>query len=424
MPAKVVVGVQWGDEGKGKIIDILSSRADVVVRSQGGNNAGHTVENKGQIYKLRLIPSGILYENTYCAIGCGVVLDPASILAEINELKSRGVSFDKFFIDPRVHIVMPWHILLDGASEKFRGEDNIGTTRRGIGPCYMDKAERSGIRMFDLINPEIFKAKAEAVGNFKNTLLEKVYGEKPVDVERAISEYIEYGKQLRPFVKDVSVKVFEEYEKGKEILFEGAQGTLLDLDVGTYPFVTSSSPISGGVCTGTGIGPTMIDQVIGVAKAYSTRVGQGPFPTEIFDKTCEIIRQRGDEFGTNTGRARRIGWFDSVILRHAVRTNGLTSLAINKLDTLSKIEKLKVCRAYRTKSGEIIHDFPCAIEQLSNLTPIYEEFSGFDEDISTCHSFSELPKACQNYISRLEELCKCPINMIGVGPARSQNIER
>ena len=424
MPAKVVVGVQWGDEGKGKIIDILSSRADVVVRSQGGNNAGHTVESGGEIYKLRLIPSGILYEKTYCAIGCGVVLDPASILEEINELKQRNVSFDRFFIDPRVHVVMPWHLLLDDASEKFRGKYNIGTTKRGIGPCYMDKSERSGIRMFDLINPEIFRSKAKIVGNFKNNLLTQVYGEKPLDIERIICEYIEYGKQLKPFVKDVSVKVYEEYCKGKEILFEGAQGTLLDLDVGTYPFVTSSNPISGGVCTGTGIGPTMIDEVIGVAKAYSTRVGQGPFPTEIFGQTSGFIRKRGDEFGTNTGRARRVGWFDSVIARHAVRTNGLTSLAINKLDTLSGIEKLKVCSSYQTKDGKIIYDFPCSFEELEDLTPVYEELLGFEDDIGQCRNYSNLPKACQKYISRLENLCKCRINMIGVGPARSQNIER
>lgn len=424
MPAKVVVGVQWGDEGKGKIIDILSSRADVVVRSQGGNNAGHTVENNNETYKLRLIPSGILYKNTDCMIGCGVVLNPESILQEINELKSRNISFNRFFIDPRVHVVMPWHISLDGASEKFRGKSDIGTTRRGIGPCYMDKAERSGLRMFDLINPDIFRKKAKDVGELKNRLLTKIYGEKPIDIDSVIEKYIEYGKKLKPFVKDVSVKVFEAYNNGKEILFEGAQGTLLDIDVGTYPFVTSSNPISGGVCTGTGIGPTMIDEVIGVAKAYTTRVGKGPFPTELFDDVGDLIRDRGNEFGTNTGRARRIGWFDSVILRHAVRTNGLTGLAINKLDTLSKIKTLRVCSAYKTQDGEIIRDFPSSLEELDNLTPIYEDFPGFNEDISNCKNYDELPQSCKNYISRLEELCECPVKMVGVGPARSQNLER
>lgn len=424
MPAKVVVGVQWGDEGKGKIIDILASRADMVVRSQGGNNAGHTVENNGEVYKLRLIPSGILYNNTDCMIGCGVVLNPPSIIEEMEELKVRGISLEKLKIDPRVHIVMPWHIALDGASEKFRGNAEIGTTRRGIGPCYMDKAERCGLRMFDLINPEIFRQKATTVGELKNRFIKEIYNEQPLDIPAIIEEYIEYGQKLAPYVDDVSVKVYNAYKNGKEILFEGAQGTLLDLDVGTYPFVTSSNPISGGICTGTGVGPNIVDEIIGVAKAYTTRVGKGPFPTELFDETGRLIQKRGNEFGTNTGRARRVGWFDSVILRHAVRTNGLTGLAVNKLDTLSGIETLKICVAYKNKKGEIVKNFPCSLDELKDLTPVYEELPGFTENISKCKSYDELPKSCKYYINKVENLCECSVKMVGVGPSRNQNLER
>lgn len=424
MPAKVVVGVQWGDEGKGKIIDILASRADVVVRAQGGNNAGHTVESNGQVYKLRLIPSGILYPETLCLIGCGVVVNPPSILEEMDELAKRGIQFDKFYIDPRAHVVMPWHIELDGLSEKFRGNNDIGTTRRGIGPCYMDKSERSGLRMYDLVHPEVFRAKAKPLGELKNRFISEIYGEKPLDVDAIIEEYIEYGKRLAPYIADVSVLVYEANKQGKEILFEGAQGTLLDLDMGTYPFVTSSNPISGGVCTGTGVGPTMIGEVIGAAKAYTTRVGKGPFPTELFDAVGDTIRDRGNEFGTNTGRPRRIGWFDGVILRHAVRANGLTGLAVNKLDTLSGVGALKVCVAYKKKDGTVLKNYPASLEELAECEPVYEEFPGFDEDITGCRSFDELPQVCKDYIAKLEEVCECPIKMVGVGPARDQNLER
>lgn len=424
MPAKVVVGVQWGDEGKGKIIDILASRADVVVRAQGGNNAGHTVKNDGQVYKLRLIPSGILYQNTKCLIGCGVVVNPPSLLEEMAELQKQGIDFDNLRIDPRAHVVMPWHIALDGLSEKMRGGSEIGTTRRGIGPCYMDKAERSGLRMYDLIHPDIFRKKAMEVGTLKNRFITEIYGEEPLNIPEIIEQFVEYGKQLAPYVEDVSVLTYQAAKEGKEILFEGAQGTLLDLDMGTYPYVTSSHPLSGGVCTGTGIGPTMIDQVIGVAKAYTTRVGKGPFPTELFDEVGDEIRNRGNEFGTNTGRPRRIGWFDSVILRHAVRANGLTALAVNKLDTLSGLPTLKVCVAYQKADGTRLDHYPCSLEELDECVPIYEEHPGFSEDISGCTTFEELPDTCKQYLARLEELCECPIAMVGVGPARTQNLER
>lgn len=424
MPANVVVGVQWGDEGKGKIIDILASRADVVVRSQGGNNAGHTVENNGEVYKLHLIPSGILYPNTLCLIGSGVVIDPKGILAEIDGLIARGISCDNLRIDPRAHIIMPWHISLDGLSEKFRGEGDIGTTGKGIGPCYMDKAERSGLRMYDLVNPEVFKRKAQIVGELKNKIITAVYDGEAIDIDAVIEEYIGYGERLAKYIDDVSVLAFDACKANKQVLFEGAQGTLLDLDFGTYPYVTSSHPLSGGVCVGSGIGPTEINEVIGVAKAYTTRVGKGPFPTELDCDMGELIRTRGNEFGTTTGRPRRTGWFDAVILRHAVRCNGLTGLAVNKFDTMSDIPTLKICVAYKKPNGEITENFPPTLEELEGCEPIYEEVPGFSGDISGCKSYDELPEACKAYIARLEEVCGCPIKMVGVGPSRDQNLER
>lgn len=424
MPANIVVGTQWGDEGKGKIIDIIASRADVVVRSQGGNNAGHTVVNDGQTYKLHLIPSGILYKNTLCLIGAGVVLDPKDLLSEIDNLSPRGVSFDNLKIDPRAHVVMPWHITLDGLSEKFRGNSDIGTTKRGIGPCYMDKYERCGIRVYDLVHPEVFAEKVRMTGKLKNKIITEVYGGEPHDIEAIIKEYTEYGKRLAKYVDDVSVIVYEAAKANKTIMFEGAQATLLDIDFGAYPYVTSSHPLSAGVCVGTGVGPMIISNIIGVAKAYTTRVGKGPFPTELDDETGETIRNKGGEFGTTTGRPRRTGWFDAVIVRHSVRVNGLSSLAINKLDTLGGIGDLKVCVAYKKPDGTVIENFPATLEELADCVPVYETLKGFDDDISSCRSFDELPEACKKYIERLEELCDCHISMVGVGPDREQIIER
>lgn len=424
MPANIVVGTQWGDEGKGKIIDIIASRADVVVRSQGGNNAGHTVVNDGQTYKLHLIPSGILYKNTLCLIGAGVVLDPKDLLSEIDNLSPRGVSFDNLKIDPRAHVVMPWHITLDGLSEKFRGNSDIGTTKRGIGPCYMDKYERCGIRVYDLVHPEVFAEKVRMTGKLKNKIITEVYGGEPHDIEAIIKEYTEYGKRLAKYVDDVSVIVYEAAKANKTIMFEGAQATLLDIDFGTYPYVTSSHPLSAGVCVGTGVGPMIISNIIGVAKAYTTRVGKGPFPTELEDETGETIRNKGGEFGTTTGRPRRTGWFDAVIVRHSVRVTGLSSLAINKLDTLGGIGDLKVCVAYKKPDGTVIENFPATLEELADCVPVYETLKGFDDDISSCRSFDELPEACKKYIERLEELCDCHISMVGVGPDREQIIER
>ncbi|MDE5737307.1 MAG: adenylosuccinate synthase [Oscillospiraceae bacterium] len=424
MPANIVIGTQWGDEGKGKVIDILASRAEVVVRSQGGNNAGHTVVSNGQTYKLHLVPSGILYPETQCLIGAGVVLDPKDFIGELDEMERRGISTKNLKIDPRAHVVMPWHITLDGLSEAFRGGNDIGTTKRGIGPTYMDKYERCGIRICDLVNPAVFAEKALATGKLKNKIITAVYGGQAHDLDAIIQEYSAYGERLKPYVADVSVLTYEAHKAGKTILFEGAQATLLDIDFGTYPFVTSSHPLSGGVTVGTGVGPKMIDNIIGVAKAYTTRVGKGPFPTELNDETGETIRNRGGEFGTTTGRPRRTGWFDAVIVRHSVRVNGLDGLAINKLDTLSEIGNLKICTAYRKPDGTILHDFPSSLEELAECEPVYEEFPGFDEDITNCRSFEELPETCQKYIERLEELCECKVCMVGVGPDRDQMIER
>ncbi len=424
MPASIVVGTQWGDEGKGKIIDIIASRADVVVRSQGGNNAGHTVVNNGETYKLHLIPSGILYKETLCLIGAGVVLDPKDFIGELDSLGARGVTFDNLKVDPRAHVIMPWHITLDGLSEQFRGNSDIGTTKRGIGPTYMDKYERCGIRVYDLIHPEIFAEKARATGKLKNAIITKVYGGEPIDIEAVIKEYTEYGKRIKQYVDDVSVIVYEAAKAGKQIMFEGAQATMLDIDFGTYPYVTSSHPVSAGVCVGTGVGPMIINDIIGVAKAYTTRVGKGPFPTELNDETGDTIRNKGGEFGTTTGRPRRTGWFDAVIVRHSVRVNGLTKLAINKLDTLSGIGDLKICTAYKKPDGSIIKDFPPTLEELADCEPVYETFPGFNDDVSGCRSFDELPEICKKYILKLEELCGCKIAMVGIGPDRSQILER
>jgi adenylosuccinate synthase len=424
MSANIVIGTQWGDEGKGKIIDILASRAEVVVRSQGGNNAGHTVVSGGNTYKLHLIPSGILYPNTLCLIGAGVVLDPKDFIGELNSLHDKGISTANLKVDPRAHVVMPWHITLDGLSEAFRGGKDIGTTKRGIGPTYMDKYERCGIRVYDLIHPELLKEKATATGKLKNKIITEVYGGDAFDLNKVIEEYTEYGKILAPYVDDVSVLTYDANKEGKTIMFEGAQATLLDIDFGTYPYVTSSHPLSGGVCVGTGVGPKMITNIIGVAKAYTTRVGKGPFPTELNDEVGETIRNKGGEFGTTTGRPRRTGWFDAVIVRHSVRVNGLDGLAINKLDTLSGLGDLKVCVGYKKADGSVIKNFPPTLEGLEDCEPVYETLKGFDEDISECRNFDELPQACQDYIKRLEELCECKVCMVGVGPDRTQIIER
>ncbi len=423
MSAKAVIGAQWGDEGKGKVIDIYACQSDVVVRAQGGNNAGHTVNANGVTYKLQLMPSGILNPNTVCVIGNGVVIDPAVLLREIANFTEKGISVENLKIDKRSHIIMPWHIALDGLSEKARGANDIGTTKRGIGPCYSDKTERIGIRMCDLINPEIFKEKAKNVLALKNKIITRVYDGEEIKLESFLDDYISYGEQLKKYVCDTSVIVYDAIKADKKVMFEGAQATLLDIDFGTYPYVTSSHPIAGGFCVGAGIGPTMIDSCIGVCKAYTTRVGKGPFPTELFDKTGDLIREKGFEFGTVTGRPRRCGWFDAVILKLAVRTSSLTEIALNKLDTLAGVGDLKICVAY-TKNGERIDSFPASIEELEGCEPVYETFPGFTEDISDIRDFDKLPVNAQNYVKRIEEILDTKISIIGVGPGRDQCIYR
>lgn len=423
MPTKVIIGAQWGDEGKAKIIDILSQEADVVVRCQGGNNAGHTVAVDGDVYKFQLIPSGILYKGKKCLVANGVVIDPQGILGEIDGLIAKGIDVSTLRISSRAHLVMPYHKALDRAKEAIQAKDgkDIGTTMKGIGPCYMDKAERSGVRVCDLYHEEVFAEKIRENVKIKNAMLKYVYNqEEQFDAEEIISTYFEYAKRLKPFVEDTTVSVYEAIKEGKEVLFEGAQGTLLDLDLGTYPYVTSSHPITGGACIGAGIGPTMIDSCIGVMKGYITRVGKGPFPTELFDATGDRIREEGHEFGTVTGRPRRCGWFDAVIGEFAVRTSGLTEIALNKIDVLKDLDVVKICVGYEFK-GEVIKYFPASLEDLELCKPVYEELEGWG-DISHIRSYEELPESVKTYIARIEELIGCPITMVGVGPNRDQNI--
>ncbi|MCI8459493.1 MAG: adenylosuccinate synthase [Clostridia bacterium] len=422
MAVTALVGAQWGDEGKGKVIDILAEKSDMVVRAQGGNNAGHTVVAGGITYKLHLIPSGILYKGTVCVIGNGTVVDPAVILSEMEELQKRGVDLSQLKIDARAHVIFPYHIVLDELSEKARGAGDIGTTKKGIGPCYMDKAERIGIRMCDLIDPAVFREKLTRNVQIKNDIIVKLYGGKPVDLASVLADYTAYAQQLAPYVCDTSVLVYDAIKSGKNVLFEGAQGALLDLDVGTYPYVTSSHPVSGGFCVGAGVGPTLIDDVLGIAKAYTTRVGKGPFPTELNDATGDRIRNVGAEFGTTTGRPRRCGWLDAVILRFAVRVNGLTGIALNKLDTLSGLPTLKICVAYK-KNGKILRDFPADIAALEGCEPVYEEYEGWTQDITQAKSIADLPPAARAYLQAIEKHIDCPVKMVGVGPDRTQNLE-
>lgn len=422
MPGKIVLGAQWGDEGKGKYIDIFASQADLVVRSQGGNNAGHTVVVGGESYKLQLIPSGILYPNCINIIGPGVVVNPKSILGEMDGLNARGISTDKLYIDARAHCILPWHLKLDALSEKARGGDDIGTTKKGIGPTYMDKSERIGVRMHDFVDPDRFEAIMTEACERKNKVITGVYGGEPIDIDAVLAEYKVYADRLRSHVRDTSVITYKAIKAGRQVLFEGAQGTLLDLDMGTYPYVTSSHPVSGGCCIGSGVGPTAIDEIVGICKSYTTRVGKGPFPTELFDETGDYIRNAGGEFGTVTGRPRRTGWFDAVIARYAVRVNGLTEMVINKIDPLCGLPKLKVCVAYDFK-GKRITEFPANFADLEHCKPIYEEFDGFNEDITQCKSFDELPETVQNYIKELEKIIGCPVKLLGVGPGRDQVID-
>lgn len=421
MATKVIIGAQWGDEGKAKIIDILSEEAEVVIRSQGGNNAGHTVVVDDKVYKFHLIPSGILYPGTQCIVANGVVIDPEGMLEEIDGLLAEGISIDNLFISDRAHLVMPYHKVLDGIKEEARGDGDIGTTKKGIGPCYMDKAERSGIRVCDLMNEELFAKKVRENVIIKNKMIKYVYDKDiQLDAEEIITDYRAYAKRLARHITDTTVLAYEAVSTGKKVLFEGAQGTLLDIDLGTYPYVTSSHPVTGGVCAGSGIGPTAIDECIGVMKGYVTRVGKGPFPTELFDSIGERIQDVGHEFGATTGRPRRCGWFDAVIGQYAVRTSGLTAIALNKIDVLSGIETIKICTAY-SKNGEITKHFPASLEELAKCVPIYEELPGWGP-IDHMRTYEELPETAKAFIKRVEELCGAKVTMVGVGPNRDQNI--
>lgn len=421
MSSRVVIGAQWGDEGKAKIIDILSKEAEVVVRSQGGNNAGHTVAVNGEVYKFHLIPSGILYPGTLCIVANGVVIDPEGIIKEIDNLHEKGISTDMLRISLRAHLVMPYHKELDGISEIYRGDNDIGTTKKGIGPCYMDKAERIGIRICDLYNEEVFVQKVRENVKIKNAIIKNVYGKDiAFNPDEIIKQYLEYAKKLKKYVADTTVLIYEAIKAGKKVLFEGAQGTLLDIDIGTYPYVTSSHPVTGGVCVGSGIGPTMVNECIGVMKGYVTRVGKGPFPTELFDETGDKIRNVGHEFGTTTGRPRRCGWFDAVIGQFAVRTSGLTAIALNKIDVLAGINPIKICVAYK-KGDEILKHFPASLEELAQCEPVYEEMEGWGP-IDHIRSYDELPQTVKKYITKIEELCEAKVTMIGIGPNRDQNI--
>ena len=423
MSAFIVLGAQWGEEGKGKMTDYLAENADVVVRFQGGNNAGHTVVVGEKEYKLHLIPSGILYNDKLNVIGNGVVLDPKALFEEISYLESLGVDItpDRLIISDRAHVIMPYHRVLDGIKERARGNKDIGTTGKGIGPSYTDKMERSGIRVCDLIHKEVFEENLKETLEIKNKIITEVFGEKALDYNEIYNEYLGYAEKLRPFVKDISVIVNKKIKEGREVLFEGAQGTLLDIDYGTYPYVTSSSTIAGGVCIGAGVGPTAITNAVGIAKAYTTRVGKGPFPTELLDKTGDWIREKGHEFGVTTGRARRCGWLDLVILKTSARVSGLTSFAVTKIDTLAGLDTLKVCTGYRL-NGEIIDYVPASLEDLAKCEPIYEEFEGWDDSIANARCYEDLPENAIKYLKKIEDFTETKVSIVSVGPKRDQTM--
>ncbi len=445
MPGVVIVGAQWGDEGKGKVVDLLAERATTIVRFQGGNNAGHTIVRGGEEFKFHLIPSGILHEEKTCVIGNGVVVDPRVLLREIDDLKRAGVSVSNLRLSANAHLIMPYHVLLDSAGETKLGKNSIGTTRRGIGPCYADKALRLGIRVQDLLDEKILRTKIRAALEPKQQALRelsvqrrkqlKEAGEdaKPIDetaqvpdprldLHTMVEEHVSFGHRLEPHIADTARLCWEALDGGETVIFEGAQATLLDLDHGTYPFVTSSNPIAGEACVGAGIGPRDIDEVWGIAKAYATRVGAGPFPTELFDEVGEQMLQRGREFGTTTGRRRRCGWMDLVALRYAVRLNRMDALAITKLDVLSGIGPLRVAVRYRSKEGAILDTFPYHQSILHSAEPEYQELPGFDLDLASCRAAADLPREARDYLDFIAELVGVPIRLVGVGPDREQVI--
>ena len=422
MPVIAIVGAQWGDEGKGKVVDQLAEGARMVVRFSGGDNAGHTVINPYGEFKLHLVPSGIFSSQATCVIGNGVVINPARLIEEIEQLNQCGVDTSRLVISDRAHLVMPYHILLDGLEEESRAGKALGTTQRGIGPAFADKVARLGIRAGELLDKEALLERLNSVMEYKNNLLTKVYGVSPLLLDEVYKQYCQYGERLTPYIKETTALIQAALARDELILLEGAQGALLDPDFGTYPYATSSSPLAGGACLGTGISPTKIDRVLGVFKAYCTRVGSGPMPTELEDETGNLIRERAHEYGTTTGRPRRCGWFDAVAARFSSQINGFTGMAITRLDVLDILPHLKICIAYKL-NGKTIDYFPSSVTDLEKCQPIYEELAGWQTD--TCHvrEFDMLPPEAKRYVTRLEELTSCPINLICVGPAREQTIQ-
>lgn len=419
----VVVGTQWGDEGKGKVVDLLTAKADMVVRFQGGNNAGHTLVVKGEQTICHLIPSGILHEGKKCLIGNGLVVDPEVLLEEINNLTEKGISVspERLSLSEKAHIIMPYHRAIDLAREAAKGKAKLGTTGRGIGPCYEDKAARTGIRAIDLLETEPLEEKIRTNLKEKNFYLTKFLDAEPLEFQTIFDKYLAMAEILRPYITDVSLEIDQGIKEGKQILFEGAQGTHLDVDHGTYPFVTSSNPVSGTVCTGAGVGPDKLHHIIGIVKAYTTRVGFGPFPTELQDETGDYIQERGAEFGATTGRRRRCGWLDLVMVRDSVRYNGLTSLSITKLDVLTGLKTLKLCVGYEFQ-GERIDARPASLTRLAQCTPIYEELSGWEEDIASARQMGQLPVEVREYLKRIEEITDVPLSIVSVGSERDETI--
>jgi adenylosuccinate synthase len=421
MPVIAVIGAQWGDEGKGKVVDMLSENADVVVRFSGGDNAGHTIINPQGKFALQLVPSGIFNKDTVCVIGNGVVVNPAVLLEEMDTLNQCGVVTDNLVISDRANLIMPYHLALEKYEEEARGSHAIGTTRKGIGPAFSDKVARRGIRAGDLLQKEAFAERLKEMVEYKNSVLTKVYGAEPLSFDDIYKQYREFGEKLAPHIRETTVLINEAIEQKKQVLLEGAQGTLLDPDFGTYPYATSSSPMAGGACIGAGIGPKKIDAVLGVYKAYITRVGAGPMPTRINDETGEMLRERGNEYGTVSGRPRDCGWFDAVAAWLTNRVNGFTGLAITKLDNLDTLPVIKICTAYEL-DGRKTDNFPGTISDLERVKPVYEEMEGWQTDISDVRSYEDLPVRARKYIDRLEELIGCPVNFIGVGPERSETV--
>lgn len=420
MNTYVIVGTQWGDEGKGKIIDVLAPKADYIVRFQGGNNAGHTVVVNDEKFILHLLPSGIINSEGKCIIGSGVVVDIEVLLKEIDELEKRGKNLDNLYIDERAHLIMPYHVEIDKAREEARGENKIGTTQRGIGPCYIDKIARNGIRVGDLLELDRFKDKLEWNVIDKNDMLMR-YNKKTFELEDLYKKYVELSKKINHRIIDAVTEVNNAVDEGKVVLFEGAQAIMLDIDYGTYPYVTSSSPTAGGVAVGTGVSPKKIDRILGVMKAYTTRVGEGPFPTELLDEMGEKMRTVGREYGATTGRPRRCGWLDLVVGKYATMINGLTDIVLTKLDVLDSFEKIKVVTAYEI-DGKRYENYPSNLRKSKEVKVIYEEFDGWQEDISKITEYENLPENCKKYLKFIEEFLKCPISMVSVGPERTQNI--